>query len=439
MRVATGLKEKGVKKKLLYIACAVGFFNIFFGSLAFGQEGDEEEITAAKLFGGGGGYIHPYITVAGMYDDNVFNDSENSVSDSAMVISPGIWLAVPNTREKLLNLETDNLTPGGLMMTPDRGRKFKRFQGYLHYGGDFTRYSDVEDNDTDDHRVEGYLQYNLKGNLNFEVLDIYLDDHNGWNNGISDALSTYKSNLFGARTTYTLNQFRVRLDYTNYLVDYDDEQNKERDRIDDKIATYLYYKLSPKSTIFAEYDYLDISYDNAQYLDSDEHHIYGGFRWKVTGKTLGEIKLGYQMKDFADDRLENAGDFIMQGWVDYDLSAKTRLKFLASRTIEEPNVYSLQSVAANNVSLLYTHFLTHKITGNIKGGYTSRDYGGVYRYDGNEGERDDDDYSIRLFFDYDIQDWLQVRASYDYFNRDSSFPGLSYTDNQFLISLSLRI
>ncbi len=407
-----------------------------YGQAAAGQdEGGVDE----TLFGGGGGYFHPYLTVSGLYDDNVFNSTDDAISDTAFVISPGIWFAIPGTREKLLNLETDNLTPGGLRLVKDRGREFKRFQGYLHYGADLTRYSDVENNDTDDQRLEGYLQFNFRGNMTFEVLDIYQDDHNGWNTGISDTLSEFKSNLAGGRVTYTRNRLRLRGDYTNYTVSYDDAVNQARDRRDNKAAAWLYYKISSKSTVFAEYDYLDVSYDNASYLDSDEHHLYGGFRWRITGKTMGEVKLGYLMKDFTDERLDDAGDFIMQAWVDYDLSAKTRLKVTASSTIEEPDIYSLESVTSNRVDLLYTHDLTHKITANIGAGYTSKGYGGVYSYQGVEAERDDDEWQFRLFVDYDIQDWLGLRASYDYFNRDSNFSGFSYTDNKVLLSLSLRI
>ncbi|WP_084457193.1 outer membrane beta-barrel protein [Desulfogranum mediterraneum] len=417
----------------------IATFLLLVGLQGMALAGETASELDQSLFGGGGGYIHPYLTLAGMYDDNVFNSARDTTSDSALVISPGIWLAVPGTREKLLNLESDNLTPGGLRMVQDRGREFKRFQGYLHYGADLTRYRDVKDNDTDDQRLEGYFQFNLKGNLSVELLDIYLDDHNGWNNGISDVLSEYKSNLAGGRLTYTLNRFRLRGDYSNYSVGYDDLANQDRDRRDNKFAGYLYYKLSPKSSAFVEYDYLDISYDSSPYLDSREHHLYGGLRWRLTGKTMGQIKLGYLTKDFSDERLENSGDFVLQGWVDYDLSAKTRLKLLASRTIEEPDVYSLESVTSNRVSLAYAHKLSSKISANARAGYSYRDYAGVYRSAEAEGTRQDDEYRLRFYLDYDIQDWLGLRASYDYFDRDSSLSALSYTDNRLLLSITLRI
>ena len=93
--------------------------SVFIGSLAalllaqplFGFCEEEETIDADDLFGGGGGYFHPYVKVTGLYDDNVYRTNRNEQSDYATVFSPGIWLALPGTREKVVMLDTTNLTP----------------------------------------------------------------------------------------------------------------------------------------------------------------------------------------------------------------------------------------------------------------------------------------------------------------------------------------
>ena len=46
---------------------------------------------------------------------------------------------------------------------------------FLHYGADITRYQELDDNDTENQRVDGLFQYNLKGGLTFEVLDTFRD------------------------------------------------------------------------------------------------------------------------------------------------------------------------------------------------------------------------------------------------------------------------
>lgn len=427
-------------KTICFLSVLLLLSQSFAAAKKEGDGGNLNSPSMGELFGGGGGHIHPYLTVGGLYDDNVYNASDNTENDTAIIISPGIWLAFPGTREKVLTLETTNLTPGGLRLVQDRGRRFKRIQGYLHYGGDFTRYSEAEDTDTDDHRIEGYFQFNTKGGLSLEALNFYRDGHNDWSTGVSEELDTFKSNLIGGRASYDLGtRFRLRAEYTNYLVDYDQQRNNARDRQDNKLAGYLYYKLSPKSSLFVEYDYFDIAYDLADYLDSKEHRIYGGFRWRLTGKTMGEVKAGYLFKDFRDERLESDGDFILSAWADYSYSEKTSLKLLADRIYEEPSSYTLESILSSRLGLEGRHKLTAKFSSALTLGYTKKSYNGLYVFEESVGEREDDEYQLELALLYQLQDWLGLKASYSYFDRDSSIEGLSYTNNLLLVSITFEI
>ena len=407
---------------------------------AAGLAGEEKKLDADDLFGGGGGYFHPYVNTSGLYDDNVYRTSSDETSDYAMVVSPGIWLAYPGTKENALNFDTATLTPGGLGVIQDRGESFQRMQGFLHYGADLTRYQDTDDNDTDDQRLDGLFQFNLKSGLSLEVMDIYQDDHNSRGEGISGELDTYKSNLAGGRITYDMGtRFRLRGEYGHYSVAYDAEENQLRDRDDDKYSAYLYYKLTGKSTIFTEYDFVDINYDAQADLDAQEHYFWGGFRWRHSEKTMGEIKAGYLTKDYAVESGDTKGDFVVSGWLDYELTGKSRLRLLASRLAEEPDNYGSQSVLTNEGSVIFIHNLTTKVSISAEGGYGQSSYDGTYTYQGVTGERDDDEYKAGLSLDYQIQDWLAVGAQYEYFNRDSSFSELSYTDNRIIISLLLTM
>lgn len=410
-------------------------------SLPFAAFAEEEpEIDADDLFGGQGGYFHPYVTVSGLYDDNVYRTPTDKISDYATTLAPGIWIAVPGTRERALNLNTSNLSPGGLGVVEDRGETFNRMQGFLNYGAALTRYQDTDDNDTDDQRVDGMFQYNLKGGLSLEVLDMYLDGHEDRGEGVSGDLDTFKSNLAGGRMTYDLgSRFRLRGEYSNFSVDYDARENDGRDRVDDKYVAYLYYKLTGKSTVFAEYDFVDISYDETDDLNSKEHYYWGGYRWRLSKKTMGEIKMGYLTKDFDTAESESNGDLVIKGWLDYELTGKSRLKLLAARIPEEPDNNNEQGALTNEIGVVLSHDLTSKIVASLEGGYGRTTYDGLSSYQGVVGEREDDEYTGRFALDYRIQSWLGVRAAYTYFDRESSIADLSYTDNQVLLSLTLAM
>jgi len=407
-------------------------------TVGFAEE--EKALDADDLFGGGGGYFHPYITTVGVYDDNVYRTANDTISDYATIIKPGIWVAVPGTRERTLNLNTSTLAPGGLGVVEDHGEVFKRMQGFLHYGAGLTRYEEVNDSDTDDQRVDGYFQYNLKGGLTLELLDMYLDGHDERGQGLSGDLDTFKSNLLGGRVTYDMGtKFRLRGEYGHFNVDYDTAENRLRDRDDDKYSAYLYYKLTGKSSIFAEYDFVDISYDALESLQSEEHYIWGGYRWRLSEKTIGELKVGSMTKDYSFETADDASDFVLKGWLDYEFTGKSRLKLIASRTVEEPDNYSSLSALTNEVSVVLSHDLTSKIELSLEGGYGRTTYDGEYSYHGVVGEREDDEYTGEVSLDYKIQRWLGVGVSYTYFDRESSFADLSYTDNRFLVSLTLSM
>ena len=284
------------------------------------------------------------------------------------------------------------------------------------------------------------LQYNLKGGLIFEVLDMYLDGHDERGEGAFGDLDTWKSNLLGGRVTYDLgSRFRVRGEYGHFTVSYDDADNSYLDRIDDKYSAYLYYKLSGKSSIFAEYDLVDISYDQSTDLDSEEHTIWGGFRWRLSEKTIGEIKAGHLTKKYSLDSMDEQGDFVVKGWLDYELTGKSKIRLTAARTVEEPDANSSQATVFNQAKTAFIHDLTAKIQTTVEVGYGKTTYEGEYYYGGVAGEREDEKYSGRLLIDYRIQDWLGVKASYIYMDRQSSFSDLSYTDNRFLLGLSLAL
>lgn len=407
-------------------------------TVGFAEE--EKAIDVDDLFGGGGGYVHPYVVTTGMYEDNVYQTSKNEISDYATIFSPGIWLALPGVREKAASPTTAPRTTGGVGVVEDRGDVIRRMKAFLHYRADMTRYEEEDSEDSDDQRFEGLLQYSLKGGLAFEAMGQYLDSHENPGESVSGAKDDYNSNLLGGRVTYDMGtRFRLRGEYSNFDVNYDSPDSETRNRNDDKYGASLYYKLTGKSSVLVEYNFVDISYNESPDLDSEEHYMWGGYRYRLSEKTMGEVKLGYLNKDYVAADVEDQSDFVVKGWVDYELTGKSRLHLIASRIPEEADKYGKQSALSNNVSVGLSHDLTSKIMLSLEGGYGKTTYEDDYIYKGVAGEREDDKYTAKLSLDYRIQDWLGVGASYTHFDKQSNIDDLSYTDNTVLLSLTLAM
>lgn len=77
---------------------------------------DRERISG-DVFGRKGGYVHPFLSIAEYYTDNVFNANVDKKSDFITVISPGIWLTIPHIYEKLLDIDTSSMAPGGISLS----------------------------------------------------------------------------------------------------------------------------------------------------------------------------------------------------------------------------------------------------------------------------------------------------------------------------------
>ena len=260
----------------------------------------ERSSSDAELFGKKGGYVHPFLAVTEFYTDNVFYSKNDKKSDFATVLSPGIWLTVPGVYEKLLIADTSILSPGGFSLSRYKPETFKRYQTYLFYNADIELYSRETSGNIVNHKLEGLLQYNLRGGLTFELIDQFLASHDLRGTGISSELDKFRTNLADFIVTYNLGErFMLRLDYANYFVDYTASRNDFRDRNDNTVSAYLFYLFRPKTSLFYEYEFVDVSYVDNILSNSAEHHSFLGVQWDVTAKSKGSVKAGYGLKDFS--------------------------------------------------------------------------------------------------------------------------------------------
>ncbi len=86
--------------------------------------GGDEDLFGTK----GGGYIHPFLSINTEYTDNLFNINTNEQTNWLTTIVPGIWLAIPRTKEVPLAIAPTNSTAGGLQMALPQYLQSKRRQ-----------------------------------------------------------------------------------------------------------------------------------------------------------------------------------------------------------------------------------------------------------------------------------------------------------------------
>jgi hypothetical protein len=385
--------------------------------------------VSGSVFGKRGGFVHPFLSITEYYTDNVFYSKNNKKDDFITVFSPGIWLALPHVYEKLLRIETSDVDPGGFSLSRYNPDEFRPYQAYLFYNADIEKFAEHSSEDAVNHRFEGFFQYNLRGGLSFEVMDQYIDSHDDRGTGIYTELSEYKTNLSDLIMIYrTASRFDFRIDASYFLVNYDKSIDDYRDRYDLSLAAYIFYKATPKTRFFFEYEYFDITYDKNILSDSQEHHFFGGMQWDITAKSKGSVKAGYGKKDFASAE-ENTDDFIFEVQIDHHFTPKTSLMLRASRSTNETDVSTTDYVLSDTIELEYLQKITAKIAADIKLSYTRDAYKDDFTYDGKTGELDDDYYDGAFALQYKFREWLQTDLGYIFMKRDSSFSEFDYTTN----------
>ncbi len=381
------------------------------------------------VFGRRGGYIHPFLSIAAYYTDNVFNRNDQKSEDLVTVISPGIWITVPHIYEKLLTIETSNISPGGFILSRHKTESFRRYQTYLFYNADIEKFSKYSSEDTSNHKLEGLFLYNFRGGLSIEFVEQFLASHDARGTGISQELDKFRTNLVNLIITYDVaERFKFRVDYSNFLVRYEASRNDFRDRIDNGISTYIFYRFKPKTTLFFEYEYFDIDYNKKIMPNSREHHYFSGFQWDITAKSKGNIKVGYGIKDFGETS-KKSKDALVEAQIDHKFTPKTSIKIKLSRKTNETNISTTDFILSNILEIEYIQRFKRKITGNVDFMYMSDTYKGDLNFGGEVKERKDNLMRSAFSLQYEFRDWIKLDLGYIYSQRNSNFDFFDYESN----------
>jgi hypothetical protein len=391
-----------------------------------GEPVSEETGIGADIFGGKGGIFHPFLVVEERWTDNLFLTESNTKSDFVTTIAPGLWLAVPANKEKLLSLQTTTTSVGGLQLSRVKPPATRKYQAYALYSPEWVHYSDHSTHDHWNHNAEALFQYNLNMGLSFDLIDVFNDREDISGNGLTDTLYRYQDNLLDFITTYEPSEkLKLRFDYANYYLDYKEDINRYRDRMDNSVALYAFYQFWAKTALFVQYAYADIDYDERTITDSIENSFYAGVTWEITAKTRGSFKLGYMDKDFDSASVEDQDGFSFELQTQHNLTAKRSVQVNAFRKFNESDFFFASSYYATGINVGIRQKFREKWSATLVAAYERDDYNGV--------NRADDYFSIGPAVRYEPRKWLTFDLAYYWNMRDSNLTFYDYTSNEIFL------
>jgi hypothetical protein len=393
-----------------------------------------KEVVAART-----GYIHPVLTITEYFTDNLFETDTNKEDEFYTVISPGIWFALPASKQPFLRLSTLNTAPGGLDASRMSTAFERRLQAYALYRADIREHSSFSEEDRIDQRGEVLLRYNFRGGLSLQIDDVYEVNQDPYSTGLSEdrQLDKFKSNLLHLQIDYPFGpKLSIRGDYSHYLLDYDAVRNAFRERDDDAFALYLFYKMLPKTSVYLLYEHIDIDYDWNILDDSTERHYYAGLQWDITAKTRGRFMLGYGEKDFAADSGSTQDDLLGEIQLDHRFTPKTSAYLRATRKTNESDIEGVKNILTHRTQLGVRQRLTAKIRGSFDLFYLRDSYRGEITIDNLVAERVDDYYGAGIALAYAPLRWLNQTLGYRFSERSSNFSQFDYQNNTVYLSVA---
>ncbi len=398
-----------------------------------------QSATADDLFETQRGYFHPSLSLSGIYTDNLFNTKNNTEDEFITVLTPGLWLAFPGQLKPAEPIFTDTTAAGGLQLGRFGERDERPFQAFLNYEAAIKRHSNFDNEDITTHKLHALARGTTAGGLSLEANEVFNRSYDAYATGVTTGQSRFDSNLIQLSGRVPVGErFGLRLDYHNFIVDYDAAANSFRDRTDNKLAAYFYYAWSQKTKFFVQYSYLDIEYDTEISLDNSQQRAYLGIDYKVTEKVRALGKLGYNSKDNSGS-LGDRDDFVYELQADYQFTPKNNLNLQLWRKLKESDTAGTTGILGSWFAATFSQKLGQRMVASAMAGWARDDYDGTITVGSKTDERQDDYLMVTLSLSYAMQKWFEINAGYNYVNRDSSFSSFNYDSNGLFVSLTGKL
>ena len=351
--------------------------------------------------------IHPYVALQEEFSNNIYTTATDQKRDSVTIITPGVRLQLP--------------------------MRMHRFEaGY--YAVD-RRYDTYRGDNTTDHYANGLLDLKFGSFFGLTLSDVYAKSHEPRSWSATGFIEPFRTNAASASATYQLaGRSKVQVDYT--ATSWNFMSSDFRDRDEELLSGYIYYRFLPKTSSFMEYDRKMVDFTPATTtLDNAMDTISLGVTWDVTGRSKGTIKAGRTAKDFEDPAEK---DFTVWTWsfnVNHNFSELTSINIVGLRNVNETNFSGTSYFITTGASADLTHKFASKMAFVVRGSYGRDLYSNAVPP--STTVREDTTSMAGAGLKYFMKDWLEFSADYRKRNRDSNIDANDYKETQYLLSMNL--
>lgn len=400
-----------------------GYYPLYPGS--FSQIITERGVSAGPLI------LHPSMGVAEMYTDNVFRTNGNRRSDFFTTLAPGIQAQLP-------------FSSGRHVFVAD-------------YRSNIQFYHRTPSNDVQDQTASGRLKFNFPWGLRADLqgehklghdprgsaVDLLALEVNKWTtNGFTGELGYQGGQVGAIFTAQTL-----RWDFLN------NNQAIFRDRLTNYAGLTLLGNVSPKTALVVNFSAIQNIYDQNKNLDSTIYTASSGARWDVTGKTTGEVLVGYQLLKFNNAPVDQQGPILslfnreqgkdsapslfVSGRLAWKPTSGLELTVQPYRSIQQTVFLGTFFFTATGVNLSAVQRLTTRMDATLNAGFEKDRFDSSGSTGATGSTRSDTLKNVALGLNYRAVKWLGMGIQYVFEDRTSNIDTFTYQANTFMFSLQV--
>lgn len=422
---------------LFFITLMVCLYQSLFS--AAGAYGEQEGISG-DIFGMRDRWFQPFIRLEETYSDNLFNRKHNREDDFITTISPGFSLSLSGSQDPFSGISSSTTSPGGLQLDPIYQLPRGRYQAGFIYTPVLERYADHTDQNTFNQAIDGRLAYNFSGGLSVTLSDQFISNYDERATGISIEQDKYKTNLILASISYDVSsKLSLKTGYSNFKVNYKSRKNSPRDRTDNGLSGAFFFRILPKTALFAEYESVCVNYREQTNNDSRQQIFWGGMQWIKSQKSRGMVKAGYGVKDFEGTRADDSKTIHLQLQLDHDVTPKTSIRLSGYREEEEPVIATADYTLSHSIKAGYTQKLTERLSFHTSLEYKNDRFKQDQPQSSETSIREDDYYYFIPSFNYNFRPWLKAGIEYTLSRRDSDLSAFDYTTNTTTLKISASL
>ncbi len=359
--------------------------------------------------------FYPALGLAYQHSSNPRRGGGEAVSDTAWVLTPSLRYHQPVGRRNKLTLD---------------------------YAGSYTYFNELDDEDSQDHRLGANLFLDLSSRFDLNLGLDYTKGHD--TRGLSDSrltevadteLDRWRQNglhiegVFGRPAA----KGQIRAGYAHSRLRFINNAQETRDRDLDTFNLAFFYSHSPKTKLFVEGRLGEIEYIEADQagldLSSTETSLAFGATWQATARTKGHAQVGFTRKSPEADGAEDFDGLTFSGRIVWARTSYSNIGLFYTRTLEEPTELDASYIVADTYGADWSHALTERFNLNLWARFGTNEFS-------NDREDELSDWGLNL--GYRVADWLSLGAGYSQLKRDSTAPDGDFTDRVFTLSLRIQ-